>query len=318
MVERAIGRFCEEAVVFLRYTSVYLKKLSIAGSACLLAGSTQFWTAPSTLAYTIEGKIEHVEQLPPVEQKFKPGAHFDLSAELSPDNVWIKIPAWLAGSWSARDETAVYYQDFKKGISRHLNEQFKAKQDFTYGQQMDKSGQIWHYMGVPYTSKSQHTSYEEIHEVKEKRLVKGDDQAAEFRSLYTVLFIDNFSSNIQRTQQQESLTTYSPLAEDRIAMSASTKVFDAAGRPQNLQRNEAIIKRYRHFTPVNEKDGKDLRALFQQFMASRGQVNLLKEGTVFTPTNQNSGSGSGSGPGSASGSGSGSSQTPVNRPGSDF
>jgi len=258
------------------------------------------------LSYTIEGKIEHVEQLPPVERKFTPGAHFDLSAELSPDNVWIKIPSWLAGSWSARDETAVFYQDFKKGISRHPNEQFKAKQDFTYGQQMDKSGQIWHYMGVPYTSKSMHSSYEEIHEVREKRLVRGDDQVAEFRSLYTVLFIDNFTSNIQRTQQQESLTTYSPLADDRIGMSASTKVFDAGGRAQNLQRNEAIIKRYRHFTPINEKDGKDLRALFQQFMASRGQANLLNGGAVFTPTSQGSSQGSGQGSG------------PANKPGSDF
>ncbi|MBS1990948.1 MAG: hypothetical protein JSS83_10550 [Cyanobacteria bacterium SZAS LIN-3] len=283
-----MGGFCEASGEKFRNPAIFRIKPLIALTAWL-------FTCLPGQAYTIEGKIEHVEQLPPVEQKFNPGAHFDLSAELSPDNVWVKIPAWLAGSWAARDETAVYFQDFKKGISRNLNESFKAKQDFTYGHQVDKNGQVWHYLGVPYTSKSVHTSYEEIHEVREKQLLKATDELAEFRSVYTVLFIDNFTSNIQRTQQQESLTTYSPIADDRIAMTASSKVFDAAGRAQTLQRNEAIIKRYKHFSPVNEKDGKDLKALFQQFMRARGY-----EGQSPAPVKSSGGS------------------APVYKPGSDF
>ena|GEM_PF-492991 len=314
-----MGRFCEARTSILRKTAVYLKKavnvitkgLLALSLSSVFALSLPLILSPSPCqAYTIEGKIEHVETLPPVEQKFKPGAHFDLSAELSPDNIWVKIPNWLAGSWSARDETAVFFQDFKKGVSRNVSEQFKAKQDFTYGQQIDKNGQIWHYMGVPYTSKSMHTSYEEIHDVKEKSLVRSSEDQAEFRSLYTVLFLDNFTATIQRSQQQESLTTYSPLGDDRIAMTASTKVFDLGGRPQNLQRNEAIIKRYRHFNVINEKDGKDLAALFQQFMAAREQSLSRNQGNLPSAGSHNF-----NGPGHNQAT---PATTPVNRPGSDF
>lgn len=228
-------------------------------------------------AYTIEGKIEHVERLPAVEQRLSPGAQFNQSLQLSPNNLWVKIPKWLAGSWSAREETAVLFQNFATGQSRSQQETFKAKQDFTYGQQADNSGQVWHYVGVPYRSKTLHTNSEEIHEVKEKRFLRADDEEVSFRALATVLFVDNISDRIQRTYQQESLTTYRPIADDRISMTASTKVFDSAGRPQTMQDNEAIIKRYKHFHPINTQEGKDLKALFVEFMTAKGMANLLPD-----------------------------------------
>jgi hypothetical protein len=228
-------------------------------------------------AYTIEGKIEHVEQMPAVEQKLTPGAQFDQSVELSPNNLWVKIPKWIAGSWSARDETAVFSQNFKTGVSHHMEETFKAKQDFTYGQQIDKSGQVWHYLGVPYSSKSARSHAEEIHQVREKQFLKANDEEVEFRAVAAVLIVDNLSSRIERTYQQESLTSYKPIADDRISMTASTKVFDASGQAQSLQRNEAIIKRYRHFRPIDNQDGKDLKSLFRQYMMAKGMADLLPD-----------------------------------------
>ena len=245
--------------------------------AVLVCGFVFLQTQSACQAYTIEGKVEHVERLPAVDQKFTPGVQFDQNIELSPNNFWVKIPNWLAGSWSAREETAVLFQDFRSGRSRNQQETFKAKQDFTYGQQIDRSGQIWHYVGVPYTSKTVHTNAEEIHEVKEKQFLKANDDEVEFRAVATVMLIDNISSRIQRTYQQESLTDYQPISSDRMSMSASTKVFDSAGRPQTLQKNEAIIKRYKHFQKINEKDGKDLKALFREFMIAKGMGELLAD-----------------------------------------
>jgi len=227
--------------------------------------------------YTIEGKIEHVEQLPAVERRFSPGVQFDQTVELSPNNLWVKIPTWLAGSWSAREETAVFYQDFRNGESRNLQQTFKAKQDFNYGQQIDKSGQVWHYVGVPYTSNTLRSTAREIHEVREKQFLRANQDEVAFRAIATVLLVDSLSSRIERTYQQESLTTYAPIADDRISMTASTKVFNAGGRPQTLQKNEAIIKRYKRFQIINEKDGKDLKMLFREYMAAKGMADLLPD-----------------------------------------
>ncbi|MBU6450659.1 MAG: hypothetical protein KGS72_02695 [Cyanobacteria bacterium REEB67] len=227
------------------------------------------------LAYTIEGKVEHVESLPAVERKFSPGVEFDQSLELSPDNIWIKVPSWLAGVWSARQETMVFRRDFRSGKESSERRDFKAKQDFTYGQQADKSGQVWHYLGVPYTSKSTRSQAIEIHEVKEKQLVQGGSDEVTFRAVATVILVDDFTSRIKRTYQQESLTSYQPIAEDRLSMTASTKVFDAQGQPQTLQENEAIIKRARRFQPIDRKDGKDLKGLFRQFLIAKGLGDLV-------------------------------------------
>jgi hypothetical protein len=265
-----VGRFREAFwrlfLAFAALSAIPLMTVTI----CLL-------TVSAGDAYTIEGKIEHVEHMPAVEQKFTPGIQFDQTVELSPNNLWVKIPKWISGSWSAREEMAVFSQDFRTGRSHSQQETFKAKQDFTYGQQIDKSGQVWHYLGVPYTSKTVHTSSEEIHEVKEKQFLKATDDEVAFRAVATVLFVDNLSNRIQRTYQQESLTTYQPISDDRMSMAASTKVFDASGRPQTLQKNEAIIKRYKHFHPISEQDGKDLKALFRNFLTAKGMADLLPD-----------------------------------------
>ena len=242
---------------------------------CSGALGNTFGPLPAAWAYTIEGKIEHVEKMPAVDRRFTPGAEFDQNAELSPDNRWIKIPNWLAGSWSARDETAVFSRDYRSGREDNRRHDFKAKQNFAYGQQIDKTGQVWHYLGVPYTSKSVHSDSREIHQVTDKQLLKASDEEIEFRAVATVLIIGNDSERIKRTYQQESLTTYQPISNDRITMTASTKVFDASGKAQTLQQNEAMIKRSKRFESVNEKDGKNLLVLFRQFMTAKGLADLL-------------------------------------------
>ena len=91
----------------------------------------------------------------------------------------------------------------------------------------------------------------------------------------TVVRVDPYNDTIITSFQQESITSYKPAGDGVIELSSSTKSFDQAGMPQHETVNVATIKRVKPFKPINEKDGKDLVALFKAFLTSQGLTNLM-------------------------------------------
>jgi hypothetical protein len=240
----------------------------------LVTGVTPLFLPVS--AYTIEGKIEHQEALPSVDDSLRRGARFNASlSDGDAQNNWVKVPDWLAGTWSVNEETATLRQNFKTGEIDRKRQNFSARQEFTYGSQKDRQEGIWHYIGVPYRSKTRLDSYQEFHDVKEKQFLVANQQMVQFRTLMTVVRVSNSNGRITDTFQQESITSYRPLEDGVMQLTASNKTFDAGGRALYQQDNEARIKRFRHFSPVNRKDGKDLKALFIDYLAANGMSNLI-------------------------------------------
>ena len=234
------------------------------------------WLAPEAAqAYTIEGKIEHQEALPSVDSSIRKGARFSAGAEAEANNNWVKVPAWLAGTWIVHDETAVLRQDYKTGRIDRNPTVFMAKQEFTYGSQKDRQGGIWHYIGAPYTSKTRLTAYQEYHQVKEKQFLVANESQVQFRTLMTVVRVSNINSRVADSFQQESITSYRPVEDGIISLAASNKTFDANGRAVFQQDNEARIRRYKHFYETDKKDGKNLRELFLQYLEANGLSNLI-------------------------------------------
>ncbi|CAN5384750.1 hypothetical protein BH11CYA1_BH11CYA1_32490 [soil metagenome] len=240
----------------------------------IVAIAISLWHQP-TQAYTIEGKIEHQEALPSVDSSIRKGARFSAGAEAEANNNWVKVPPWLAGTWTVREETAVLRHDFKTGRIDRNPSIFMAKQEFTYGSQKDRQGGIWHYIGAPYTSKTKLTAYQELHQVKEKQFLVANDAQVQFRTLMTVVRVSNMSGRVADSFQQESITSYRPVEDGIISLAASNKTFDANGRALFQQDNEARIRRYKHFYETDKKDGKNLRELFLQYLEANGLSNLI-------------------------------------------
>jgi hypothetical protein len=116
-------------------------------------------------AVPLKATINHTEKMPAVDPLLKPGAQFSLSAtEEEPQNFWLRIPDWLAGTWQSDNETRVYNEDFRAGKTDSEVVPFKAKSRFTYGQQTDRQGGIWHYLGIPYCSATDFPNYTEYHQ----------------------------------------------------------------------------------------------------------------------------------------------------------
>lgn len=236
-------------------------------------------TGNQALAKTFDLGVQHTEVLPSVSAELRPGATFNLAAVEAEgqSNDWIKLPDWMCGNWRVGKETAVFRIDFKTNKVDKQPFTYFARHDFQYGMQRDREGGIWHYIGTPYHSKTTLSQFTEYHLVKSKDFTKADDQGVAFTTVMTVIR-SNATSRILESFQQESITTYTPTGEPgAIEMSASTKSFDANGKPRNQSDNVAKIKQASPFAEVDTYQGKDMKALFREYLISKGLDNLLPD-----------------------------------------
>jgi|688.fasta_scaffold475034_1 hypothetical protein len=230
----------------------------------------------ASLAEPLQGKIEHSRKLPAVNKLLKPGVHYDEIAEKPMSNAWVRIPSWLAGTWATKEETTVFQEDMKNGRRSTEHHSFTARSKFAYGKQTDKSGQIWHYVGVPYTSDTTMAGLIEYHQVLEKDVTIPLANKVTVRTKVIVVKVRKPSGDIKETYQQESINTYTyNPAEDWIDMESSTKAFNADGTPISLTRNTAKIRRQNKYAIVDEEYGRNLKSLFHQYLLSQGLASLV-------------------------------------------
>jgi len=241
--------------------------------------ATVLFNAPNPLlADPLQGRIEHSQKLPAVNKLLKPGIHYDDTANKPMSNAWVRIPTWLAGVWATKEETAVFRENFTNGQRTNEHRTFTAKSKFAYGKQIDKTGQIWHYVGVPYTSDTQMSGQIEYHQVLDKDVKPLSANKEAVRTKVVVIKVRKPSGDIAETYQQESITVYNfNPAEDVINMESSTKAFNADGSPLSLTRNTARIHRVAPFAVVDEEYGRDLKSLFRQYLATQGLASLIPE-----------------------------------------
>ena len=233
----------------------------------------------SSQAEPIQGRIEHVERLPSVGTLLKPGAHYDQTSiqKVQEGNNWARIPDWLAGTWTASEETAVYRENYRTGKKSTDPYSFGAKSKFSYGKQQDRQGQIWHYLGVPYNSDTEFDELHEYHQVSLKEILEADEDKVVIRARVTVIRVSTWSGEIAETYQQESITSYSRLREGMLKMESSIKAFDANGTATSLTNNVAKIHRSKPYSAVDYENGKNLKALFVEYLKGHGLTMLVPD-----------------------------------------
>ncbi len=249
----------------------------------LLVGVNVFETA-AIAQKLMQGGIEHKEKLAPVESKFLPGSVWKEGEKDGAKSTWIRIPEWLAGTWFADNETAVLRQDLiNQRESAHTPFTFKAKSRFSYGTQRDGRGGIWHYLKLPYTSATDFPEFVEYHQVLSKDFSNQSEQLVSFRSMVAAARVQRASKEIVEAFQQESVTNYEPAGDGVIKMIASTRRYDAAGKPQMQADNEARIHRVEKFSPVAKEGTIDMQKSLFDFLRSRKMEYLIPVELKATP-----------------------------------
>jgi hypothetical protein len=264
--------------IILALSCIYLSQQLPASSEPTGRDSTASLAASAPEAgLVLQGGVKHKEFLDPVAPGLMSGAKFDEQAfsKLSSANNWIPIPSWLAGTWQFKTENVVDMvnytsQEYTKPPYTIRNEAQK-----TFGQQKDKTGQIWHYLKAPYSyvSKLNHgvLGYERI----------TSNDAIAYNESPVVLKIVGTDTQVSKanvvveTDQSEDINSYTPLAKESLALHGSAKHFDMNGRPVMDMTSNMIAKLAKPFEVVDQQDGDNLKQLFADYLTAHGKADLI-------------------------------------------
>ncbi len=239
---------------------------------CLAASLLCLLSAVTTQARTLQGGVEHSESLRPIEQTLAPGEIFDVRNLPSQGNGparFFRIPSWLAGTWHKESQTDFYRYSYITKQTDITTRTGPARSDGTWGTQREDDGTVWQYDATPFNSTVDSGSEFVVQLVRVSEPVAESEKAFVRRSLDTQIRVDKMTGRIKAVESGEQLTTYYPEQDGLVKRESSAKVFDANGNPLLLGKSFSYETRVAEFQPQNVYQGKDVRALFLDFLKQR-------------------------------------------------
>src|SRR5262249_39992914 len=141
--------------------------------------------------------------------------------------------------------------------------------------QPDRNGQVWEFKRAPYKTTIEGQNALNVMMVSNREPLYVNQDKVVIRLLQTSLTVDKASQRIMNTSQVEQINTYVPAGPGVMNLQSSIKTFGADGSPQVQETNSGLVYTRAAFQPVNYYEGRDMRALFRDYMLSHGYSNLL-------------------------------------------
>jgi hypothetical protein len=226
----------------------------------------------------LQAQVEHSERLQPISNALAPGQVFDpRNLPAMPDstaaNHWYKVPKWLVGKWHKDNQTDYYRYDYTAKQTDTTTRVTEARGDGTWGTQIDDQGQVWQYNPAPFVTTLDAGDQTVIQIVTTSEPIEDTDQYFVRRSVDTQLRVDKTTNVIKATESGEQITAYVAEEPGLIKRESSSKVFDRFGQPMVLGKSFSYEKRIADFAPQDNYQGKDLHAMFQEFIAASKKVS---------------------------------------------
>jgi hypothetical protein len=262
--------------------SMLLGLNSILGCSPILAQGEPTANASAADAETsrlLQGGVRHKEYLDPVPSALMAGAKFDEETmpKLTPINNWIPVPAWLAGTWQFKSENVTAMEDYTGADYKKPPYTIRNEGQKIFGQQKDKSGQIWHYLNAPYSyvAKLDHgrLGYERV--TRLLVTVSSDYSALALKLTGTDTQVKN--QRVTFTSQSEQFSRYTQAGKDAIRLDGSARYFDMQGKATGQQTSYMMPQLSKPFEVIDEQDGKNLKQSFVDFLKSHGKADLVPQ-----------------------------------------
>ncbi len=231
----------------------------------------------------LQGSAEHSESLPAEDSRFSAGATFDAKAlpGIKSANNWFWIPSWFAGEYKTDSITRFYRYDYRSGQTDLKRNTSVLRRTEIWGWQQDRQGGIWQYDSAPYTEEVDRDTLREIQICKERAPVKITNDSVVLRFRITSIFINRKTEKIEWTIQSEFLQTYTQVSPTRLKVEVSAKSFDENGKPKALDKNTQYLDRISGFQPVVGMNGRDVKAMFRDFLLARNRADLIPSDSGF-------------------------------------
>lgn len=247
---------CSRARLYLATTSmVALSVLAICGAAMANASSSAN-ELNAELVVPASFELPFSATPPKVEPSYNP-------------SVWMPVPAWLVGTWKAQSEVILFSYNFQTQ-RLEVDEPIGVPiiRQSQIGMQQDAHGQVWHYLGTPYSRTAVMSSYIEAQQVQHLRTLRAGDGEVKIQSSALVTRLARDSCKLVDAFREETITTYTPLADGMIVVTFSICDFDLHARPLRRSWAACVEKRLKGFERVDQNERGQIRAEFERFCRS--------------------------------------------------
>jgi hypothetical protein len=224
---------------------------------------------------TLYGGVAHSDTVAPVPEGLMPGnALFD--QKLTPNNNWIQIPNWMAGTWQFKTETvtqitALQHQKFPRPP-------FEIHNEFTkkFGYQKDKTGAIWDYLKVPFSYTTTVDDGLKAYSVLSELEVLSTASDSTVRRIFGIDSVYSPKDQvISLTQQKECFNRLSPMGDNLVRIDSSTRIFDMHGRAQVTKESNVIGTLLKPYEQVDQDGSQNLKEMFAEYLQSHGKADLV-------------------------------------------
>jgi hypothetical protein len=240
-----------------------------------MPGSAQTLKKMALPKLTLE--IPKLDKLPPVPKFLQAGATFNDKEDAvpTPNNVWYRIPSFLAGHWQSTEKTVTSSVNLLTGKSNfnERTEEFIA--ELHQGFQQDNTGAYWQFQNAPFLGHSigpndvVHYSYVQLIQpisCSENRFVR--------RSILTKAQV-NGDQIVRTSQQVELIHSMTPLGSGNVREDTLARTLDSQGRPIWQNTSTVVYSMTRPYSPINRSEGRDMKEMFREYLVSHGMANLV-------------------------------------------
>ncbi len=192
--------------------------------------------------------------------------------EVAQSNQWIPIPAWLAGTWQAKDQTFLDSYDCRTG--RHLLEQpttLQINRIRMIGTQQDDTGRIWHYAATPYVREIEAQTHLERQIIDQLVLLRSESNQVIFCTTGRVTRWSKGTKELLDYFYERTVVAYTPVDENTMKSELVVTDFDPDKQPLHSSHSVCLEQRVKPFAVIDRDERGDLRSKFLQFLSQKNR-----------------------------------------------
>lgn len=264
------------------------RKLAVAVAlACALSSIATEPASAETVTTHLEGGVDHKVDLAPGLSALKPGGDFSIDfLRPQPNDSWVKIPSWLAGTWRSLNVLRTFRYDEKSGQTDNSSQIIQKTSREIFGLQQDSAGDIWTLSINPNPTLGQERTLEgsegmpgQVTAIDSYAISKNDYQQAgtdraTISSSSEEIRVDKATNKIVSIETQKIIRKFSLLEDGLVSCLCEQTSFDKDGTPASKQKFVIVSRRIENFKNQDDLNAIKLKSSFEKYLDKTGQLNL--------------------------------------------
>ncbi len=275
-------------LIYLEIRPRSIRKLAVAVTlACALSSIATEPASAEAVTTRLEGGVDHKVDLAPGLSALKPGGDFSIDfLRPQPNDSWVKIPSWLAGTWRSLNALRTFKYDEKSGQTDNSSQIIQKTSREIFGLQQDAAGDIWTLSINPNPTLGQErtlegsegtpgqlTAVDSFVISKNEYQLTGADRAT-ITSSAEEIRVDKATNKIVSIETQKIIRKFNLLEDGLVSCLCDQTNLEKDGTPASKQKFVIVSRRIEPFKNQDDLNAIKLKSSFEKFLDKTGQLNL--------------------------------------------